>query len=437
MLTHLAAILLAASGSAATAGHAKPIARPTSVEDAKVPVSFLKTAKPKTGLEAVARRARARRASRATAITAFGGVPGIDSLTNFTDQFTSPGFDFFGTPQSVWPYEMVGRAPEQNSTSQINAPIIPIILDLLDGGGNVVASLDPSGFVQPTVHSPVFDPFSYFTGFTQFNDAMMRSQFWNRISHHGEEDDGYHVLLNPRVKPTQHMRVPAGSYLFAQNPDGSVAFALVDETAFSNLLFPPTAPVDNTTTIGAAELAGSMTTKDLSTLLFNNVYLIDFSTGNCCVLGFHSYDFEPGDSHNGNRERRFVFNYSSWITPGLFGGGFEDITAFSHEVAETFNDPFVDNQTPWWLAETFLGSGQGLCQDNLESGDVVEVLTANIVFPVQLHGRTYHPSNEALFSWFAFQSPSTAKKQAYSFPDETAVLGLSPGPLLPGCTPAP
>jgi len=65
---------------------------------------------------------------------------------------------------------------------------------------------------------------------------------------------------------------------------------------------------------------------------------------------------------------------------------------------------------------------------------------------VPLNGRTYHPPNEALLSWFAFESPSSARLGAarrgsarlgaYSFPDETTLTLLSPAPLLPGCVPA-
>src|ERR1700746_2825079 len=82
---------------------------------------------------------------------------------------------------------------------------------------------------------------------------------------------------------------------------------------------------------------------------------ISMAIPQCCVLGFHSYDFEPGVPSNGNLERRYVLNYSSWISPGLFGGGFQDVTALSHELSETFNDPFVasdgiHNVTPWWLS---------------------------------------------------------------------------------------
>jgi len=154
------------------------------------------------------------------------------------------------------------------------------------------------------------------------------------------------------------------------------------------------------------------------------------------VLGFHTYDFEPGDPSNGNRERRFVFSYASWISSGLFAFGFEDITALSHELNETFNDPFVDNATPWWLSvDPVLGGG--LCQNNLETGDVIEVLSSSVpTFSLQSHGMTYHPQNEAMFSWFAFQSPSTAANGSYSFPDETTLTTLSPGPLKPGCVPA-
>src|SRR3979409_2508577 len=62
---------------------------------------------------------------------------GIDSLVNFSSSFTVPGFDSDGNPQSVWPYTMVGRAPEQNRTTRFNAPIIPVTVELLDATGAV------------------------------------------------------------------------------------------------------------------------------------------------------------------------------------------------------------------------------------------------------------------------------------------------------------
>lgn len=72
------------------------------------------------------------------------------------------------------------------------------------------------------------------------------------------------------------MTLLRGKYRFALNADGSCcAYVLVDGTTFGNELFPPTFPVDNTTLMGAAELAGDMTTQDIATLLFPNTYLYE------------------------------------------------------------------------------------------------------------------------------------------------------------------
>jgi hypothetical protein len=373
-------------------------------------------------------------------------VPGIDSIKNWTGSFTEPGFDGNGIPQSVWPFAMAGRAPQQGGTNVFHAPVIPVIVDLLDANGNVAISqsgipltFDPRPQIKLVLQSPIFETWPYIVGRTQWTDAIFREEFLNRVPNNdrrGEEDcdhgDGWHNLLDPDVKGTQRMQIPDGHWFYVLNPDGSLAAAIVDGASFSNALFPQTVPVDNTTVIGAAELAGDMKTRDVTTLLFNNVYLFDGNINNCCVLGFHTFDFEPGDASNGNLPRLFVFNYSSYIGPGLFTGGFEDITALSHELSELFNDPFVDNATPWYL------SPSGLCQNNLETGDAIEGLNSNVTFSIQKHGRTYHPQNVPLFQWFAFEpSPSSSFNGAYSFPDETTLTTLSPPNLLPGCVPAP
>jgi hypothetical protein len=167
-----------------------------------------------------------------------------------------------------------------------------------------------------------------------------------------------------------------------------------------------------------------MTTRDLTTLLFPNTFLYD-SAGGCCVLGFHSFDVEP--DAKGNPTKFYVMNYASWISPGLFGESFQDVTALSHELAEAMNDPFVSydgvhNQTQWWTAPN------GLCQNNLETGDVIEGLS-NATYPVTINGVTYHPQNEALLQWFAGESPSRAWHGAYSFPDPTVLT--SPAGSLP------
>jgi hypothetical protein len=374
-----------------------------------------------------------------------GSVPNIDSIVNFTGSFTRPGFDSDGNAQSVWKYAMIGHSPRSQEPALIGAPVIPVILDLRNEDGSprfvngVRLIYDASQFVKPVLNSPVFRPQQFGTSIfpTQYTDAIHRAEFW-RGAGDGDFDKGdhvselWHTILFPLVRKARTMQLNANDYQFALNADGSCcAFVLVDEVAFSNALYPPTAD-DTTSVIGAAEHAGDMTTKQMTTLLFPNTFLYEGDPSNCCVVGFHSYDWEPGDAKNGNREKRYVFDYASWVTPGLFGDSFSDVTALSHELAEAFNDPFVGtdgyNMTPWWMAPF------GLCQNNLETGDVVEGLPANVSFPMVVDGFTYHPQNEALFQWFTGVSPSTAWHKAYSFPDTTVLT--TPSDSLPaGCAP--
>lgn len=407
------------------------------VNAAQVPASFLRGA----------RSLKTRHAPHTTALAgaAKQAQSGIDSLVSFSGQFTAPGFDSDGNPQSVWPYTMVGRDPAQNRTTKINAPIIPVTVELLDASGHVgkTASGAPlrmvsgSDTVSLTLNSPVFQKFPYTSGNTQITDGMMRAQFFRQVGDRDadRDDQGYHTVLDPSVKPARTIQLPFGTYRFAPKADGTCClFVLAEADEFAGHLFPATAD-DTTTVMGAAEHAGDMKTRDITTLLFRDVYLFQGDPSNCCILGFHSVDVEPGDASNGHRERDYVMNYSSYMSDGLFGGGFTDVTAFSHEMSELFDDPFVNNATPWWLSiDPFTGAG--LCQNNLETGDVIEVLSSNATHAVPLHGRTYHPSNEALLQWFAAESPSSARLGAYSFPDETTLTSLSPAPLLPGCVPA-
>ena len=349
-----------------------------------------------------------------------GSLLGIDSLSNWSSYFYYPGVDGNGFPQFTWQYTMVGHSPfatgnddENGGTTSIGAPVVPVNLDLrnFDGsprfvGGKRLFS-DATQYVKPVLKSPVFSNTFYSSSVvpTQFTDAVQRAEFINKA------DDNWHTLLRSRVEMPRTMVLIRGTYRFALNTDGSCCFfVLVDIGTFVDALFPATA-ADTTTPIGAAENAGDIRTRDMSTFLFPNAFLyFNGDPSQCCVLGFHTYDLEPGGADNGFRERRYVVNYSSWISPGLFGGGFGDVAALSHEVSEIFNDPFVNNATPWWL------SPNGNCQNTLETGDVIEGL-ANEVFPIVLNGFTYHPQNEALLQWFAGVTPSTAISGAYSYPD--------------------
>jgi hypothetical protein len=356
--------------------------------------------------------------------------PDADTIPSFNGKFEANGFDPVGNPNRLWLYNMVGAAPKSGKTTVFNAPVIPVSLDLRNFDGSVRfvngqrLFSDATQFVTPVLNSPVFQKHQFSTSDnpTQITDAIMRASFID------EAEDDWHNLLKPVVQTPRVMTLIRGTYLFALNPDGTCCFfVLIDANTFVNKLFPANFPFsasDALTPIGAAELAGEMTTQDITSLLFPNAFLFIGDPANCCILGFHSFDFEPGIPANGNRQRFYVMNFSSWVSPGIFGGGFEDVTPLSHEIAETFHDPFVSfdgvhNITPWWL------SG-GNCQDNLEDGDVIEGLP-NATFPITMHGFTYHPQNEALLAWFEFKEPFEHDGQkGYSYPDLSVLTALSP-----------
>ena len=363
---------------------------------------------------------------------ATGSTLGVDTIPTFDSYFYDPGFNTNGIHQYTWQYRMVGRAPfkggeddndrhdDDGPVTRFRAPVVPVTVDLRNADGSprfvngqrLISS--PAAYVAPTLASPIFQPTGYSSSFipTQFTDAVLRAEFYGVASHH------WHTLLLPSVKPGRTMVLVAGTYRFALNGDGTCcAFILVDRSTFNNALFP----------IGQqAVTAGDITTQDISTFLFPNTFL--YSNGDpkqCCILGFHTYVAEPGDQSNGWMERRYVFNYSSWVTLGLFGASsFADVAVLSHELSETFNDPFGGNLVPWWLAPN------GNCQNNLETGDVIEGLP-NAIKTIHLGGTAYHVQNEALLQWFAGQTPSTAINGAYSYPDP--VLTTPSVSRNPGC----
>lgn len=377
------------------------------------------------------------------------GFPlGVDTITNFTGHFESQGVYFDGSAHHIWEYSMVGNTPAQGGTTVYNAPVVPVSMDLRNADGSpryvkvvngaVVTCVNPpvgpppgcnrlfsdvTPFIQPFMNGPVFGTSTYSSSPvpTQITDAVQRAEFGNQAR------ADWHTLLAPSVKATRTMVLTRGTYQFSLNADGTCCrYILVLDPVFTGKLFPPSTP-DNSTIIGSAEVAGDMTTKDISTFLFPNVFLFE-TNGDCCVLGYHSFDYEVGDATNSQEPQFFVMNYSSWISPGLFRGGFQDITAHSHEIAEIFNDPFVGfdnihNITPFWQ------NPAGQCQDLLEDGDVIEDLP-NPTYPVTIGGFTYHPQNESLLPWFEFQGNSQAIDNAYSYPNETVLTSLSaPQPL--------
>lgn len=93
-----------------------------------------------------------------------------------------------------------------------------------------------------------------------------------------------------------------------------------------------------------------------------------------------------------------------------------DVMALTHEIAETFKDPFPVtgmkgsenvNITPPWGHVGVYRSG---CSSYFEVGDPL----VGVTFRVNSNGFTYHPQDLAFYSWF-FRTKSIGTGGSYSF----------------------
>jgi hypothetical protein len=332
--------------------------------------------------------------------------PRIVSLPSFTRSFTFGG--------QVFPYTMVGKDPARKQTTTIPTQYIPMSFffdEFVDQNGNNIV-IDTTVINDEIANSPLFENSQFATGFTQFEDAQMRAEFFPLFNKESDNNgnDSYHVLLgHPQTLIPVTIEVPPGSSIVLQAPDGNLV-AIID----INFI------VSQLNTLVQTE---PITVNAIPIFLTRNALYGDFAKqqlASCCVGGFHTA-FESNQVGSNIFVQTFDFATSLDADIAEFAFGdptiFADIFPLSHELGETLNDPFVNNVTPKYQIP---GAPAGVCQNSLEVGDIIENL-ANPTQPITLHGFTYHPQTLALLQWFEGKTPSDAINGDYSFPDATVL----------------
>lgn len=346
----------------------------------------------------------------------------LDTIATFDGAFVAQaGPDTDGD----FRFTMAGNNPRMGGTTAFPGLILEVSWQLLNADGSVFANVPFAPFEEPFLNSPNFVPLNYRSGERiEYEDAVDRAQFFSVMK------KDWHSLIVPQVVDKITIQVPfsvnvqlnngtvveARSYVTGTAADGKT-FVLMLEPLF-NFFF------DNAE-VNEINL-GNFKTNAMNMSLFPNTFLYQLNTvdpkkpGDCCVLGFHTY-FANFDGVF--PQHRYISQYASWISPGIFGGGFEDVTALSHELAESFSNPFITNTTPNWQ---FPGepANAAVCQNNLEEGDPIEVLpdaTTAIRVTRGSFQFVYHPQNIPLLQWFEMGQSSSAIDGAFSFPDETVL----------------
>lgn len=328
----------------------------------------------------------------------------IKSVPHFSSSFTLKGQTF--------PFTMMGHAPQRGGTTRIETSYLAISFsfdEFIDNNGNNIV-IDATDNTKNLLNGPDFERYPYTTGNTQFSDAVQRAEFFSvmnvmKNSHEHDTDDAdgaWHTLLeNPRQFKPVTVEVPFGSSLVFALPDGT-HFAFVDIGFLNSQL---------NTLLQTEEIR----TDEVAIFVTHNTVYADFFFGGCCVGGFHGA-FEA--RQKGNTVFVQVFDFATSldapVANEIFSDPtmFADVAALSHELSETYNDPFANNIVPSWQ---FPNLPPGSCSNVLETGDPLENLP-NPSFPVMIDGFLYHPKTEALLQWFSRESPSSAFGGAYSYP---------------------
>ena len=346
----------------------------------------------------------------------------IDSIATFDGAFVAQaGPDTDGD----FRFTMMGNDPKLGGTTVYPGLILETSWQLLNADGSVFKTVSFDPFEKVFLESPNFEPLTYRSGRNiEFGDAVHRAQFFNSMK------SNWHTLIIRQVVDKVTIQVPR--FVNVQLRNGTIVQArsyftgtAADGSTFVEMLSPLFNFFFDNTEVNEINL-GNFRTNAMNMSLYPNTFLFNLGPdplnhpGSCCVLGFHTY-FANFDGVF--PQHRFVSQFVSWISPGLFGAGFQDVTALSHELAETFANPFVSNPAPNWQ---FPGvpANVAACQNNLEEGDPIEVL-ANATSPIEVKEKgfdfVYHPQNIPLLQWFEMGTGSSAIDGAFSFPDETVL----------------
>lgn len=327
------------------------------------------------------------------------------------------------------PYTLAGRDPAQKGTTTIPTVLVPIALTFEGKSTRMDAGPD----VAELLNSPVFSPYSFPRGKTQYTDALLRSTF-------PEDRNGHTLLGQPEVKPIT-IAVPAGyGYQLTSKKTGQ-SFAVVDSEFIQKELFQQIPRQDGKLVIAIAH---------------NTTYYAAADATVCCGWGTHGVDAATGNS--------FVLASYLRDAPAIVRA--RDVQPLTQQLAEFFNDPLHDPHTYFrgagapgnyfasWLLpssaasdEKCGGAGVGSNYFLLEPTDTnpKNAFPASPAYTARLHGVTYHLQNVALLHWYL--GASAQHGSDLSFPDVRALplaaqpcpdrFGMPENAAEPSVTPAP
>jgi len=268
-------------------------------------------------------------------------------------------------------FTMVGANPaSSNTTTTYSVYIIPVKMIYTKKLYGAKYTFNPdkdtwngATITQSLLNSPLFNSLDWNWGgtdfgTTQYEDAFQRGSFWgDGVS---TTNPNYHVVFAPpTVLAEQTIKVTkAQGGDVINNPFGAGKVGEMSINAFDSLI---------QTTL--SKFKSQINPTVFPVFVVENVYL---TSGGCCIGGYHDAD------SNGQ-----TYAMASFVTDS--GAFSQDISAFSHEFGEWYDDPLITSNSPCGL---------------LEVGDPLEGLANYGTFPVTFNSVTYHPQALAFMEYF-------------------------------------
>jgi hypothetical protein len=298
---------------------------------------------------------------RSQGLTHYAHKPAALQTWNGTITYQSHNYNF----------TMVGTNPaSSNTTSTVNVFIIPVKMVYSKKLYGTKLTLNPNKdmwngatITQSLLNSPLFNSLDWNWGgtdfgTTQYEDAFQRGSFWgDGVS---TTNPNYHVVFAaPTVLTEQTIKVTkAQGGAVINNPFGSGKVGEMNINQFDNF-------IQQTLT----KFSSQINPTTFPVFVIENVYL---TSGGCCIGGYHDAD------SNGQ-----TYAMASFVTSA--GAFSQDISAFSHEFGEWYDDPLITSNSPCGL---------------LEVGDPLEGLANYGTFTVSFGGVTWHPQALAWMEYF-------------------------------------
>jgi hypothetical protein len=323
-------------------------------------------------------------------------LPGTTNCPVYT------GFVLGASP--TYPYGMLS----------VSTPIVPVILNINFGGFTWTydptspdpACLTGSNYAGNTAKtllttSPLFAVSNFningqFIANTQYEDAIVRSEFWNLPGFLGTYQ--YRLHMNPVQYPPLVINVSGAGV--ATNAEG---FFFPGGGQCGNLAaFNP----GFTSQTNPGNSFGALNINYLDPLLQNYIHTHGIMPSQLPIFLMYKTIITPGAAinlgsgiiggyHNIILPQDQVYGIGDFEENAYFQGlaGWQDTVVLSHEINEAVNDPTGVNPTPPWG-----NIGQvGGCQNNFEVGDP---LSGSNMPPITQYGFTYHLQEIAFFNWF-------------------------------------